>query len=1746
MPVFEKRLRLNLHHLSTGPVAFASLLLVGLACVFSFSRSAATAGKAISPALARWSSGITVRAQKRGNPRINLSDGRDVLTDFVGTAGIVEFLRQNRAQPLALASADFDEDGVPDLISGYVVAGSGAITLLRGNVDAIYPNSPEAQQRRADGTFTGAPFLSPALVYAAPQSPDFVGAGDFDCDGHWDVITAARGSDNLFLFSGDGKGGLRLTDEIRLPGAVTALTTGEINRRDGLDDVVVAVETDGGARVIVYEGPEGALRAQPEVFNFEAKAAALALGQLDDDYTQDLVVAAGPDLVIVHGRDRKLTLDRIGQARVAPAKLSRYSLPSAARSIAIGDFDGQRDEEVAVLAEDGAVYMVTPRRNDFSREGEQTAKIGATSWPQAVGLIRARVSGQPGDDLVVIDSRQRQLHLIRSVARETGAESAVSPLATVSPVSLDVKGEPVAALPMRLNSDALSDLVIGINGKSFVSVIETAPAAVFIVNSTGDGGDSNTSDGVCNDGAGNCTLRAAIEQANTSPGPDAINFNIGGSGLQTIAPTSVVFQINDPVTIDGATQPGFTGQPLIELRGGGVSSGNGLIIAAASCTIRGLAIGNFGADGILVSNSGHIIEGNFIGLDVVSGGNASLSNGRHGIEVNNGSDIRIGGTISPSRNVISGNRGRGVFTSSNTSRNVVQGNYVGVNAAGAVGLGNSQGGVAIGGGNNIVGGTSAGARNVISGNVGFGVELGTNPGNIVQGNYIGADAAGMAPINNSVGVGAGDIDVSRTTSHLIGGTSPGARNLISGNSNEGIFFLGVNNNRVECNFIGVDVRGIAGLGNGLNGVRIDQGDGNVIGGTLAGNSSVSADERVDQGNGNVIGGAGTGAGNVIAFNKGAGIAVTSGSGNQVLANSIFSNGGLGIDLGGDGVTPNDSGDGDNGPNNLQNFPILTLAASTSSVTGVRGTLNGAPNTTFSIEFFINSICDPTGNGEGENFLARGSVITDANGNATINVAIPVAAAAGRFVTATATDPQGNTSEFSPCRIVEPPAPFIVDSTGDGGDSNPGDPFCDDGLGNCTLRAAIEQANANAGANTIRFSISGGGPQTIVPRFALPTIADPVVIDGTTQPGFAGAPIIELSGANAGIANGLVITAGNCVIKGLVINRFGSDGILIRGSGATNNMITGNYIGTDRDGLAAAPNGTGGVNVVEGASNNRIGGPAAAERNVISGNIGAGVFLQTNNTTGNIVSGNYIGVGADGVAPLGNTGGTGRVNPGFGVLIGFGARGNAVGGTSLGAGNVIAFNAATGVAIFDDPGSDSSVNNFIFGNSIHSNNGLGIDLGADGVTPNDDGDGDSGPNNRQNSAALSSAVIVSGGVTVQGSLNTRPGAYTLQYFTSPICDPSGYGEGQTFLGSSIVTTNSAGLASFTVQVNASVPANNLMTVTVTNSAGDTSEFSPCIRVTTPGGPSVRPENVIVLPDLITAVGSGFVDGVTVSVGGVSFGQSFIAKVEDQGRRVTQTGRLSNGLTIDALIKPGQQVVITFTNPNGSSTSIQFTRSQPPPPNPNPPLVLTSVTRVGGQIRIAGELTAEPATVYGIYFNLTETVETPDTPDGCPNPETPKTFLGSIKVKTDDDGKASFGSPVPVTFPDPSNGSGIVSAHAIPFNSEVFDVSKKVIDSNCAGFAPSSTVVHFIQTITVTPDQITAIGYGFTDEVEIFVNNVPFKERADVQGNGQARKTVIQKGKLNNDMTISQMIPPGVRVRIRFRNSDGGFIEVYFKN
>ncbi|HEX7317081.1 MAG TPA: CSLREA domain-containing protein [Pyrinomonadaceae bacterium] len=1113
---------------------------------------------------------VIVQPAEGRTPYLNLSVAAAAAPTVYGAGtGLRELAGGSQAH--ALASADFDEDGTPDLVGAYATAGGGVVTIQRGNVDALFPNSPEARGRREQGRFNDAPFHAEAAAFIVPEAAHFVGAGDFDADGHYDVAAARRGGRALFLLRGDGRGNLLAPERVELPGALTAFATGEVNRPDGLADIVVGVSGVEGATALVFESPAGALRGQPETLSLPAAASGLALGALDADSSADLAVASGTELLIVHGRDRLLSLDESLRNDVPEAKVSRSELEFALAGVAVGDFAGDERADVAVLSTDGVVQVLTRAGGDDKTatkpDGEKSGDAQAAQGVEAAGrvewqkseaasvrvaegvseasgalglLMKAKVSSLSKDDLLVLGGGR--VHVVtneaaKTVERKVRGKASSSEAATELRVSASVgtESELAAVLPMRLSVSALSGLVVAGADSKAPSVLSQAAPVTFTVNSTADTGDANTSNGECKDANGNCTLRAALDEivannSNQNAGPYTINFNIPGAGVPTISTTgNFALHFNKkPVVIDGTTQAAGRVE-IIDTAGI-----DGLLrIDGGNSTIRGLVMSGSGSGSISLASNNNIIEGcyfstnadgtavatrrNFINLDVRSSNN------------------RIGGTTAAARNVISGATDKGILIFSG-SGNLIQGNYVGTNAAGTAAIGNRVAGIRIFSAGNTVGGTTAGAGNLISGNENGGGEaalsfVSSNSHGLVQGNLFGTDASGNSRLANAGDAlnvffsdpGAGvTMTIGGTTpaarniisgsnghgivvrtflndnsiyvqgnyigtnadgtvaipnlghgvllnagGHIVGGAVSGAGNLISGNGEDGIF-LGSPGHTIQGNLIGTDVSGTLALPNSGDGIETSRADRTLIGGTTPEARNVISGNRenglrfgpVDnpannpvrvEGNyiglnrfgtgplgngshginfkttaGNNVGGTSPGAGNVIAHNGESGIASENSIiGGAVLSNSIYSNAELGIDI------------GDNGVSSDAVFPsarrpTLTSVTNTGAGTVITGTIpNHNSFTPYTIQFFSNPACDPSGHGEGQTFIGQ-TAFTPTTQNVPVNFSHTVSPAVpgGTFITAVAVrQDDGNnipgafyTSEFSNCSQLAAPTP----------------------------------------------------------------------------------------------------------------------------------------------------------------------------------------------------------------------------------------------------------------------------------------------------------------------------------------------------------------------------------------------------------------------------------------------------------------------------------------------------------------------------------------------------------------------------------------------------------------------------------------------------------------------------------------------------------------------------------------------------
>jgi len=717
---------------------------------------------------------------------------------------------------------------------------------------------------------------------------------------------------------------------------------------------------------------------------------------------------------------------------------------------------------------------------------------------------------------------------------------------------------------------------------------------------------------------------------------------------------------------------------------GNAGPGVSLLDSTSANTVAGNTIaGNSGAGLFLDAAADNSVAGNLIGLGSTG---TALPNAAGIVVQNTSSGNTIGGSAP---NVVSGNAGAGISIASDD--NLVAGNLVGINAAGTAAVGNQGDGINVGSGTgNTVGG------NTVGGNAGAGLSVG-GTGNLVVGNLVGTDGAGTAALANSVGAaiaGAGN---------TIGGTAPGDGNLFSGNAGAGIAIDG-DNNLVLGNRVGTDLAGTLALGNAV-GLSI-AGMGNTIGGTAAGSANLVGGNSgvglaiggmgnlvvgnlvgtdggfaLDLGNGaagvsiggvdNTIGGATAAFGNTIGFNAGAGVLVATGSGNRILTNAIDLNDGLGIDL-------------QAGANNDQPAPSLLGAIVVApGQVQIAGSLTAAANTAYTIQFFASPAGDPSGFGEGRTFLGEQAVTTDGTGTIVFTTATLTGSFARSAVfTATATAVvAGDTSEFS--NFVGQLLVTNVNPAGAG-----------------SLARAILNANLLPGLDTIAFAIPGTGVQTIQPTtgMLLPAVMDAALIDGTTQPGFAGTPLIQIDGTNAGAAaDGLVIMTNGATVRGLTINRFTRDGLRIIGA---NNRVVGTVIGLDPAGATDLGNGDDGIEIVTG-SGNTIGGALAADRNLIGGNGDDGIAIAA---AGNFVVGNYIGTDRAGTVALGNDG--------DGVFVAN------VGGNRIGPGNVVSGNAGFGVHLAGAAATGNRVvGNFVgldaagtaaLGNLL---SGVGLDTGA---------------------------------------------------------------------------------------------------------------------------------------------------------------------------------------------------------------------------------------------------------------------------------------------------------------------------------------------------------------------------------------------------------------------------------------------------
>ena len=709
--------------------------------------------------------------------------------------------------------------------------------------------------------------------------------------------------------------------------------------------------------------------------------------------------------------------------------------------------------------------------------------------------------------------------------------------------------------------------------------------------------------------------------------------------------------------------------------------------------------------------------------------------------------------------------------------NSLQGNFIGTDVTGTLarGRGANSHGILVSSSGNLIGGTNSGDGNLISGGNDQGIYLLNANNNVVQGNFIGVNWAGttaLSNLNNGIVISSG-------SNNLVGGSVPAARNIISGNGASGVFFTGSGaaGNVIQGNYIGLNRSGSNAVGNVAgDGITLISAPGNLISNNLiSGNGKVGisiSGGSAAKGNlllGNFIG---TDVNGRIALgNHYSGIWVSGAGSNQI--------GGLNV------------GEGNVISGNLQDGIYLTNGLTGNLVVGNVIGLSAAGTNAVPNGFNGISINSGKSNTIGGAVSSARNVISGNlyNGIEMFQVTDSGNAVLGNFIGTDITGTKAVGNQKIGVRVAA--SSNFIGGIGAGNVIS----------GNGQLGVYINGINGNVTGNVIQGNLIG--------------------LDASGANGLGnGQAAIGINGAANNQIGGLRAGARNVLSASIISGGVGGFGITIINAGATNNIIQGNYIGTDITGMVGRGNAALGIDI-ENANGTQIGGTAAGAGNLISANNSQGIYFT--NASGSVVQGNLVGTKADGVSDLGNYS--------HGIVLLAGSSNNIIGGTTLGAANVFAY-ARAGVGDGGVRVKDGAYNNLISGNSIFSNDGLGIDLGVYRVTPIypcESGIPANAANAGQNYPTLSN--VYSGTLTrVRGTMNGQTGkTYTLQFFASPTGDTNGYGEGQVYLGQTNVTLGGTCSADFTAYLTALVASGWVVTATATDVNNNTSEFSNWVRV-----------------------------------------------------------------------------------------------------------------------------------------------------------------------------------------------------------------------------------------------------------------------------------------------------------------------------
>jgi uncharacterized repeat protein (TIGR01451 family) len=957
------------------------------------------------------------------------------------------------------------------------------------------------------------------------------------------------------------------------------------------------------------------------------------------------------------------------------------------------------------------------------------------------------------------------------------------------------------------------------------------PAAVTVNDPTNISASLSTVVTNTND-SGSGSLRDAILNANAMSGIDTISFNIAPGGPQTITLLSALPHITDAAVVDATTQPGFVGTPIITITPGGATPPtSALSVNSGGVVVRGFLISGFATGGVLVGpGSAPIanvtVAGNWIGTDASGNAPSPVTTTLLGIQVAGNSlssttGVEIGGTTLADRNVIVADTGIGVG-GSNVTNVAIEGNYIGLGVDGTSAAGNGAAftGIRVLNGSNSgirIGGPTVASRNVIAAISGNGIETNNDGGTTIQGNYLGTNSVGQPGTNLIIQGDGMNLSSTSATYSVIGN--------VVGAVGTGIHVLNAAGVTVKGNDVGLAADGTTAL-NGAAGIDV---------------VTVTAGAPV------TIGGPNASDRNVVGSESGNGIKVTT-DGTVLVQNNYVGTGANGTSpkpVGGAALFMNTGGSGN--PQTvrgnvlcsaqfglkLQNAETITIAGNAIGIGSDGTTVMG--NTVAGIAQYANVSPQQVALIGGftpadRNIISGNPIGIDTNSTSLSTIS-------GNYIgtdsSGTLPRPNGigiriqQTGGATIGGTVAGAGNVISGNTTDGIQLSSATPVAVQGnfIGtNAMGTGAVPNQNGvdvTSGSHKIGGTVAGSG--NVISGNALgiklsASTGTPAVdgnLIGTDVTGSTSVPNGE--GINPQAGNFTIGFGGQ---SRNVISGNTTDGIVV--SGSAGGVISGAYIGTNAAGTAALANGRNGISLGTTASvviGRNLG--TGSEANVISGNAAIGIWMAAGSSY--TIQGNLIGTNAAGSAAIAN----GSHGIATSDTCACGAKIGDVAASGPTFANTIAFNQGAGVYV----GGNSLGAVAILSNPIHDNTARGIDLSPAGVNANT-------PGGARNFPVISGASTTTTSGTITGALNSLATTiYDVQFFSSPTADPSGFGQGATFLGETNVTTDASGNASFTFTRAPLVPG-QFVSATATEMTGSplkpvaTSEFSQSAGIVAP--------------------------------------------------------------------------------------------------------------------------------------------------------------------------------------------------------------------------------------------------------------------------------------------------------------------------